>query len=81
MRTAMMADITETTVRVEVFEILTQKSNNATKNIIILPTGEKFMNMSRLGGKRTAYDHISKAHGRLKIIAIGSRPNILWQFW
>jgi len=77
MRTTTTTDMTETTVRVEVFEILTQKSNNATKNVTILPTGEKFVNMSCLGGKRTAYDHISKAHGRLKIIAIGSRPKIL----
>ena len=39
----------ETTVRVDVFEILKQKSNNATKNIIILSAGEKFVNMSNLG--------------------------------
>jgi len=67
----------ETTARVEVFEILKQKSNNATKNVIILPTGEKFVNKSHLGCKRTTYDHISKAQGRLKTMAIGSRPKIL----
>jgi hypothetical protein len=77
MRTTTRADMAETTVRVEVFEILKEKSNNATKNSIILSTGEKFVNMSSLGGKRTTYDHISKAHGRLKIIAIGSRPKTL----
>ena len=42
----------ETTVRVEVFEILKQKSNNATKNIIILSTGENFVNMSSLDNLR-----------------------------
>ena len=66
--------MTETQIRVAGFEILKQKSNNAMKNITILYTRNSFHEREPSGKLETTYDHISNAHGRLKMIAIGSRP-------
>jgi len=52
-----MADITATTMRVEMFEILKLNNSRAIESITI--------------------DHMSNAHGRLKTIAIDSRPKSL----
>jgi len=56
-RATITADIVPVAMRVDVFEMVKQKSSRATENITI--------------------DHISNAHGRLKIMASGSRPKIL----
>jgi hypothetical protein len=48
MRTATMADMTATATRVEVFEIVKQKSISAMKKVTILNAGGRgFINMSR----------------------------------
>ena len=72
-------------IRVGEFEILKQKSNSATKNITILLTKVGFhirqpSKLQHLESQEMTYDHISRAQGRLKIMAIGSSPKILWQF-
>jgi hypothetical protein len=75
MRAATRTDMIETEIRVPRFEILKQKINSAMKNITILSTGEVHERDPRKKLEVT-YDHISSAHGRLRIIAIGSRPNV-----
>ena len=74
-RVAIRTDMIETEIHVERFEILKQKSNRAMKKIIILFTVEEFHEHEPRRKFRMTYDHISNAHGRLRIIAIGSRPN------
>jgi hypothetical protein len=69
-----------TKIRVGAFEILKQKSNSAMKNITILSPRRNFINVNRvqrLRRQKMTYDHMSNAQGRLKIMAIGSRPKIL----
>jgi hypothetical protein len=78
MRVAKMTDEIATKVRVEVFEILKQKSNSAMKKITILSKKRGFITEAQhLERQEMTYDHISNAQGRLKIMAIGSRPKIL----
>jgi len=74
-RAATRTDMIETEIRVARFEILKQKSNSAMKNITILSTGESFHERESRRELEMTYDHISNAHGRLRMIAIGSRPN------
>lgn len=70
-----MTDMTATETRVEVFEIVKQKSSSAMKKVTILIAGvHKHEPRVTSGRKETTYDHINKAQGRLKAIAIGSRP-------
>ena len=64
----------ETQIRVAGFEILKQKSNSAIKKSTILSTKNRFYERELRRKLEMTYDHISKAHGRLRIIAIGSRP-------
>ena len=73
-RAATKTDMIETEIRVARFEILKQKSNRAMKKITILPTGGRFHEREPTRKLETTYDHISNAHGRLRTIAIGSRP-------
>jgi hypothetical protein len=75
MRATTRTDMTETEIRVAEFEILKQKSNNAMKKITILSAVVRFHEREPRKVE-TTYDHISNAHGRLRIIAIGSRPNV-----
>jgi len=74
MRAATRTDMIETEIRVAGFEILKQKSNSAMKKITILSTGERSYEREPRRKLEMTYDHISNAHGRLRIIAIGSRP-------
>jgi hypothetical protein len=74
MRAATRTDMIETQIRVAWFEMLKQKSNSAMKKIRILSTGERFHEREPRRKLDMTYDHISNAHGRLRIIAIGSRP-------
>ena len=82
MRVTTMTDMVATEVRVEAFEILKQKNNSATKKITALSKeGFQKREQSATSGKARddamTYDHISNAQGRLKIMAIGSRPKSL----
>ena len=78
MRAAKMTDEIATKIRVKGFEILKQKSNSPMKKITILSSRTDFMNQAQHQERQEmTYDHISKAQGRLKIIAIGSRPEFL----
>jgi hypothetical protein len=74
MRADTRADMIETEIRVARFEISKQKSNSAMKKITILSTRERFHEHEPRKKLEMTYDHISNAHGRLRIIAIGSRP-------
>jgi hypothetical protein len=74
MRAATRADMIETEIRVARFEILKQKSNSAMKKITTLSTEERLHEREPRRKLEMTYDHISNAHGRLRIIAIGSRP-------
>jgi hypothetical protein len=74
MRAATRDDMIETEIRVAGFEILKQKSNSAMKKITILSTGKRLHDCEPRRQLEMTYDHISNAHGRLRIIAIGSRP-------
>jgi hypothetical protein len=79
-RVQIRTDMIATKIRVGIFEILKQKSNSAMKNITILSPKTNFINMNRvqrLETQKMTYDHMSNAQGRLKIMAIGSRPKIL----
>jgi hypothetical protein len=81
MRVTKTTDEIATKIRVGEFEILKQKSNSATKNNTILRTEVGFHirepNSYNIWGQEMTYDHIRSAQGRLKIMAIGSRPKIL----
>jgi hypothetical protein len=74
MRATTRTDAIETEIRVARFEILMQKSNSAMKKVTILTIGETFHEPKPKRKLDMTYDHISNAHGRLRIIAIGSRP-------
>ena len=75
MRAATRTDMIETEIRVARFEILKQKSNSAMEKITILSTRGRFHEREPRREPEITYDHISNAHGRLRMIAIGSRPN------
>lgn len=64
----------ETEIRVARFEILKQNSNSAMKKITILSTVQRSYEREPKREHEITYDHISNAHGRLRIIAIGSSP-------
>ena len=73
-----MTDVTAEKIRVRGFEILKQNNSSAIENVTIL-----FRDVSEHKSAPTnfnilwkTYAHINSAHGRLKIIAIGSRPKI-----
>ena len=74
MRAATRADMIEAEIRVARFEISKQKSSIATKKITTLSTGQRFHEREPRRKLEMTYDHISIAHGRLRITAIGSRP-------
>jgi hypothetical protein len=76
---ATSAVITVTKPRVAVFEIVKHKSSNAMENITILRRESRTRYEPKVipGRREMTYDHISKAYGRLRIMAIGSRPNVL----
>lgn len=76
-----MTDVTATKIRVGRFDVPKHTSSNATKNITILShevevEGDHKVNSNKDPRKRQTYAHISSAQGRLKIMAIGSRPNL-----
>jgi hypothetical protein len=64
-------------IRVNGFEILKQNNSSAIANITILSPSIRGRKSARRGFdiRQMTYAHISSAHGRLKIIAIGSKPN------
>ena len=76
-----MTDVTATKIRVGGFEILKQNNSSAMENITILsPRLEEWRSINQLGEVSKygmTYAHINSAHGRLNIIAIGSKPKIL----
>lgn len=76
-----MTEVTAIKIRVGRFEVPKHTSSSATKNITILSykvEGEGDHKVSSKKGprKRQTYAHISSAQGRLKIMAIGSKPNL-----
>ena len=75
-RAVTRTDMIETQIRVAGFEILKQKSNSAMEKITILLTGKRCHECEPRRKLKMTYDHISNAHGRLRIIAIDSRPKI-----
>jgi hypothetical protein len=79
MRVATRTDMIVTKVRVETFEILKQRSNRAMEKMTILTT-EGFHKREPSVTFREAYDHINNAQGRLKLIAINSRPMAFSEF-
>ena len=80
MRIATITKVTATNILVEVFEMLKQKSNSPKKNVTILlsePEGSVINESEEeLLKWEATYDHISNAHGRLRVIANSSRPKI-----
>lgn len=80
-RMAIMADIAAREIRVDVFDMVKQKSNSVMKNITILirnVEGSRKYEVDLTSRRRVmTYDHMRSAHGRLKMIAIGSRPKTL----
>ena len=84
MKMATMTDIAVREIHVDVFDMVIQKSNSVMKNITILLRSVK--GSCKYEVKLTStwramtYDHMRSAHGRLKMIAIGSRPKSLWVF-
>jgi hypothetical protein len=79
MRITIIIDIAMTEIRVALFDMVKQKSNSARKNVAMLSQEEgvhKRLSESN-PPKAGTYDHMSNAHGRLKTIAIGSRPKAL----
>ena len=72
-----MTDVTAEKIRVSGFEILKQNNSSAIENITILfrDVSEHKSALKNFDISRKTYAHINSAHGRPKIIAIGSRPN------
>ena len=81
-RATTRADVRPTIICAKRFEVTKQKHNNATENVTILWGRSSSVHIGKIRSQRqeTTYDHMSSAHGRLKTIAIGSRPVILPQF-
>ena len=78
-RTATMTDVTTTKIRVGRFEVLKHTSSSATENTAILSCkveGDHKVPSKKGPRKRQTYAHISSSQGRLRIMAIGSRPNL-----
>ena len=75
---ATMTDIAVREICVDVFDMVKQKSNSVIKNVtILLRSVERSCKYeAKLTSRRWAmiYGHMRSAHGRLKMIAIGSRP-------
>ena len=79
-----MTDIAAREIHVDVFNMVKQKSNSMIKNIAILLRSVEGSHKyeAKLTSRRRVmtYDHMRSAHGRLKMIAIGSRLKTLWVF-
>ena len=77
MRAAKMTDEIATKIRVKGFEILKQKSNSPMRKITILSSRTDFMNQAQhQERKEMTYDHISRAQGRLKLIAVPLKTEV-----
>ena len=82
-RMVTMTDIAVREMHVDVFDMVIQKSNSVMKNITILLSvkgSRKYEVKLTSTWRAMTYDHMRSAHGRLKMIAIGSRPKSLWVF-
>ena len=83
MRTPTIAEVTATKIRVDMFGMQKHTSRSATKNLNIttLSYGVEREGYRKISSKKGArrqqtYAHISSAQGRLKIMIIGSSPNL-----